>query len=145
MEDELIEIKEIIKKTFNKNDYKNKIELFLIRNKWNKIIGEKLFENTEPINIINQVLNIKCNHQGWISTLQFYKQDIIKNIKLEVSNELIIKDIIFTVGKIKIKSIKEGMIENQEKNYFDNIYSKESFIKLLEKYKNLAGSKSTKT
>lgn len=123
----IIHIKEIIKNSINNKEFKENFKILLLKKQWNEIIGEKLYYHTAPQKILKNILYVKCAHQGWIQTLFFYKNDILKNIEKFYQYELNIKDIIFIFGSIKQndmipktkKIIKESESKIEIKN--DNI------------------------
>jgi len=95
------EIKKIIENIFNENKTFPDINILFLKKNWKDIIGDQLYLHTEPVKIINNLLIINCDHQGWINTLQFYKEEIIKNINNinNISNNNMIKDIKFIFKK----------------------------------------------
>jgi hypothetical protein len=106
-------IKEIIKYSINNKEFKDNFRILLLKKKWIDIIGEKLSIHTCPEKIMNNKLYIKCDHQGWIQTLQFFKKNILENIAELYKKEFLIKDIIFLLGKITIEEIDN--IKNTKK------------------------------
>jgi len=93
-------IKEVIPYCFYKGEYKNEFYLDLIKNNWKTIVGEKLERFLTPDKIINKKLYISCNHTGFIQSLNFQKENIIKNISEIIEKELI-NDIKYFIGKSK--------------------------------------------
>ena len=71
------------------------IKIFRLKKNWIEIIGEQLSTHTKPVKIYSSTLVIHCDHQGWINTLQFYKQDILNNISNIFKNEINVNDIKF--------------------------------------------------
>jgi hypothetical protein len=118
MKKEIFLIKDVLKNIINSYEYKNGLKISLLNSQWKNIIGEKLFNHTQPDKILKKTLYIKCSHTGWVSTLQFYKKDIINNIMNMFPDDFDISGIIFFYGKIENKSrkIDENNIENTEKN-----------------------------
>lgn len=93
-----IDIKKILENIFKESKILPDINVLLLKKNWENIIGDQLYEHTEPIRINKNQLIIKCDHQGWINSLQFYKSEIINNIN-SLSNNNIIKDIKFIFKK----------------------------------------------
>jgi|GEM_PF-6369477 len=91
----ITKIDSIIDSIFRNIDYIEDFKLLKIKKKWPDIIGDKLFKHASPYKLYNDVLIIKCDHQGWINTLQLYKKNILDNIKLKIDSNIIVNDIKF--------------------------------------------------
>jgi hypothetical protein len=133
--EKLYEIQDILKSAFHTPEYKQGLIIFLLQKKWNIIIGEKLFIHTDPEKIYGHKLYVKCSHQGWINTLQFYKKDILKNIKENLEEDFNITDIIFTLGKIRKKDFCGKSIQEENKEVLKSSdLTKENFNNVLDKF-----------
>tara|TARA_B100000579_G_C22384134_1_gene644230 strand:- start:365 stop:640 length:276 start_codon:yes stop_codon:yes gene_type:complete len=87
-------IKLAIKSFLNKSGLKEGIEEQKAIKIWDKIVGPKISNNTEPISIKNGVIIIKTNNSVWRQELQFQKQKIIKKLNQKLKKK-IIREIIF--------------------------------------------------
>lgn len=96
--DNFKEIKKIIENIFRENKMFPDMNILLLKKNWKEIIGDQLYNHTEPLRIHNNLLIVNCDHQGWINSLQFYKEEIIKNIN-NISDINLIKDIKFIFRK----------------------------------------------
>ena len=88
------EIKDILKNIFHEKNMPD-LRIHRLKSNWISIVGDNLSHHTSPARIQGTNLFIICDHQGWISTLQFYKEEIKKNIKNHFDNEIRIEDIKF--------------------------------------------------
>ena len=61
---------------------------------WEKVVGERINENTEPISIENGVLSVKTSNPSWSQELQLQKPHILKKLNNRL-NKKVIKDIRF--------------------------------------------------
>ncbi|HNZ25607.1 MAG TPA: DUF721 domain-containing protein [Spirochaetota bacterium] len=93
-------IKDVIPYCFYKGEYKNEFYLDLIKKNWKVIVGERLENFITPDKIINKKLYISCAHTGFIQSLNFQKENIIKNISKNIEKEIIL-DIKYFIGKSK--------------------------------------------
>jgi len=67
-----------------------------LKSRWNEIVGTQLNSHTRPDKIYKETLIVICDHQGWVNTLQFHKNDIINKINKLFGNEFIqVKDVKF--------------------------------------------------
>jgi predicted nucleic acid-binding Zn ribbon protein len=94
--DEPADIKQILDRLFGASKNKPDFDIVKLRKKWKEIVGNELVAHTKPIKISGNILYIKVDHQGWVNTLQFYKNDMIGNIKKEFQDKIIINDLKFT-------------------------------------------------
>jgi predicted nucleic acid-binding Zn ribbon protein len=92
-QDNIILLKEILDKFFKNKDFSSKLSMHIIKKNWQKIVGNQLFKQIEPDKIEKETLIIKCHHQGWITTLSFYKDSIIKKVNDELKDKGNINDI----------------------------------------------------
>ncbi len=98
------EIKNIIDDVFKKTNILTDFRISRLKKKWKEIIGEQLYDHTYPVKLEKNTLYINCDHQGWINTMQFYKKEILENIKKTFNNEFNIIELKFNYGKTnKIK------------------------------------------
>lgn len=146
----LINIKDVLKNAINDNFYKFGYKVMLLKKKWVCIVGISLSQYTSPEGIKNKTLIVNCIHQGWVSTLQFHKEEILKNIKKTFDDYLLIEDIVFKFGKMeKINEsveLKEYNIEKEETNLINNenkeiIKDKEDLLREIRKYFEERGKK----
>lgn len=99
--DKLDKIQNILDKVVNENWYQYSFKVKLIQTHWLGIVGEKLSKFTFPYRIYNQILYVRCSHQGWIQTLQFHKKQILEKIQnLFNDKRIVIQDVRFTFGQI---------------------------------------------
>ena len=95
------EIKDIIDDIFKKTSFLSDFRIIRLKKVWKDIIGDQLYKHTNPVKIDRSTLVINCNHQGWINTLQFYKKEILENIRKYFNDDFKISDVRFYYGKRK--------------------------------------------
>ena len=61
---------------------------------WEKVVGSRINENTEPISIENGILSVKTSSPSWSQELQLQKPHILKKLNNRL-NKKVIKDIRF--------------------------------------------------
>jgi predicted nucleic acid-binding Zn ribbon protein len=94
-------IKDIIDDIFKKSRGLSDFRIIKLKRDWKKIIGDQMYKHTFPVRIEKTTLIINCDHQGWINTLQFYKKELLENIKKSFNDELKITEVKFYFGKRK--------------------------------------------
>ena len=61
---------------------------------WERVVGGRINENTEPISIENGVLSVKTSNPSWSQELQLQEPHILKKLNNRL-NKKVIKDIRF--------------------------------------------------
>lgn len=95
------EIKDIIDDIFKQSRILSDFRIIRLKKFWKEIIGKQLYKHTTPVKIDRTTLVINCDHQGWINTLQFYKKEILGNIKKYFNDNFKIDEVRFYYGKRK--------------------------------------------
>jgi predicted nucleic acid-binding Zn ribbon protein len=103
-QDDFTPLNKILDNFFKNKGFGNDLSLHIIKKNWNKIIGNQLFEHTSPFMIEKDTLIIKCDHQGWITSLSFYKKEILNKINVELNGKGEILDIKFIFKNTKINN-----------------------------------------
>jgi hypothetical protein len=92
----IIEIKDVLEKILKKTNFYFDFKIFRLKGKWINIVGKKLSEHTRPYKIYKDLLLIACDHQGFINSLQLYKDEIIRKIKkFTKEDKILINDVKF--------------------------------------------------
>ncbi|MBQ2529004.1 MAG: DUF721 domain-containing protein [Treponema sp.] len=100
MNEEIVNINELIHKTFNNISVEGSKNASRIVSAWNSVLsriksvnpiqnpneGENLIDHSRVVDLKNGVLLIEADHPGWISLLQFHKKFIIKGMQMAVSD-----------------------------------------------------------
>lgn len=82
-------------KIFKNSSYISDFKIAKIQNNWENIVGEQLSGHTKPSKLVNNILYVNCDHQGWINTMQFFKKEIFIKIKDIFNGDININDIRF--------------------------------------------------
>ena len=61
---------------------------------WEKVVGRRINENTDPVSVENGVLSVKTSSPSWSQELQLQKPQILKKLNNRL-NKKVIKDIRF--------------------------------------------------
>ena len=61
---------------------------------WEKVVGSRINENTEPLSVESGVLSVKTRSPSWSQELQLQKPQILKKLNNKL-NKKVIKDIRF--------------------------------------------------
>lgn len=85
---QLSHISELIQKKFQKEPF------FLIKSKWDQIVGEIIAKNATPLKITNEILIIKVKNHSWLQELSLSKYKLLNQIK---NMKIKLKDIKFTL------------------------------------------------
>ena len=93
-------IKDIINNLTTNSYFSYEYKLNVLKNNWEKVVGEKLYNQTEPFKLYKTTLYVNCVHQGLINTLLFYKDIILSKIQENFNDRIVIKEIIFKFGQI---------------------------------------------
>ena len=91
-------ISEVLNSLFKNQKNMPSLKTVRLSSKWIEIVGQQLSLHTHPDRINQSILYVNCDHQGWISTLQFYKKEILNNIKQYFKGDIEVNDIKFFYG-----------------------------------------------
>lgn len=101
MTSEIININELIHKTFSSISVGESKKAMDIFSAWEKVLskirsanheanpneGQNLIDHTRIIDLKNGVLLVEADHPGWISLLQMHKKFILKGMEMEIPGE----------------------------------------------------------
>ena len=83
-----------LKKLIKKEGLENEINQQKAIDLWEEVVGPKIKENTEPIEVQFGVMTVKVKNSVWKQELQFQKGDIIKSLNKKLIKTMI-KDLRF--------------------------------------------------
>ena len=83
-----------LKKLIKKEGLENQINQQKAIDLWGDVVGQKIRENTEPLEVQFGVLIVKVKNSVWKQELQFQKEDIIKSLNKKLIKTTI-KDLRF--------------------------------------------------
>ena len=83
-----------LKKLIKKEGLENEINQQKAIDLWGDVVGQKIRENTEPVEVQFGVMIIKVKNSVWKQELQFQKEDIIKSLNKKLIKTMI-KDLRF--------------------------------------------------
>ena len=83
-----------LKKLIKKEGLENEINQQKAIDLWGDVVGQKIKENTEPIEVQFGVMTVKVKNSVWKQELQFQKEDIIKSLNKKLIKTMI-KDLRF--------------------------------------------------
>ncbi len=83
-----------LKKLIQKKGFEKEINQQKAIDLWDQVVGDKIKENTEPIEVRFGVLIVKTKNSIWRQELQFQKENIIKSINKKLVKTTI-KDLRF--------------------------------------------------
>ena len=83
-----------LKKLIKKEGLENEINQQKAIDLWGEVVGQKIRENTEPLEVQFGVLIVKVKNSVWKQELQFQKEDIIKSLNKKLIKTTI-KDLRF--------------------------------------------------
>ena len=83
-----------LKKLIKKQGLENELNQQKAIDLWGDIVGKKIKENTEPIEVQFGVMVVKTKNPVWSQELQFQKESIIKSINEKLTKKTI-KDLRF--------------------------------------------------
>lgn len=83
-----------LKKLIKKEGLENEINQQKAIDLWGEVVGQKIKENTEPLEVQFGVLIVKVKNSVWKQELQFQKEDIIKSLNKKLIKTTI-KDLRF--------------------------------------------------
>ena len=69
-----------LKKLIKKEGLENQINQQKAIDLWGDVVGQKIRENTEPVEVQFGVMIIKVKNSVWKQELQFQKEDMIKSL-----------------------------------------------------------------
>ena len=83
-----------LKKLIKKEGLENEINQQKAMDLWEDVVGQKIKENTDPIEVQFGVMTVKVKNSVWKQELQFQKDDIIKSLNKKLIKTMI-KDLRF--------------------------------------------------
>ena len=83
-----------LKKLIKKEGIENEINQQKAIDLWGDVVGQKIKENTEPLEIQFGIMTVKTKNPVWRQELQIQKEDIIKSINKKLIKATI-KDLRF--------------------------------------------------
>ena len=83
-----------LKKLIKKEGFENEINQQKAVDLWGEVVGQKIKENTEPIEVQFGVMIVKAKNPVWKQELQFQKKEIIKSLNKKLIKATI-KDLRF--------------------------------------------------
>ena len=78
-----------LKKLIKKEGLEKEINQQKAIDLWEEVVGQKIKENTEPIEVKFGVLIVKVKNSVWKQELQFQKDDIIKSLNRKLIKTMI--------------------------------------------------------
>lgn len=98
-------------------------------------IGQNLFDNSNVVEIKNNILLVEANHPGWIQMFQLHKNYILKGLKMYVP-ELNINSLAFRLkgSNARLSNVNyDSELKNESKKMNENLEKEEEIIKKYEK------------
>ena len=83
-----------LKKLIKKEGLEKEINQQKAIDLWEEVVGQKIKENTEPLEVQFGILTVKTKNPVWRQELQIQKEDIIKSINKKLVKTMI-KDLRF--------------------------------------------------
>ena len=83
-----------LKKLIKKEGLENQINQQKAIDLWGDVVGQKIRENTEPVEVQFGVMTVKVKNSVWKQELQFQKNNIIKSLNKKLIKTMI-KDLRF--------------------------------------------------
>ena len=83
-----------LKKLIKKEGLENQINQQKAIDLWEEVVGQKIKENTEPLEVQFGVMTVKAKNSVWKQELQFQKENIIKSLNKKLIKTMI-KDLRF--------------------------------------------------
>ncbi len=99
MEKELTHIKAILDTTLNNFRAASDLEMTMIWDMWDRVVGEVIAENAKPGAFRDGVLIINVSSSVWLQQLGFLKHDMQKNLNRAIGKN-IIKQIRFKIASL---------------------------------------------
>ncbi len=78
-----------LKKLIKKEGLENQINQQKAIDLWGDVVGQKIRENTEPVEVQFGVMIIKVKNSVWKQELQFQKEDMIKSLNKKLTKTTI--------------------------------------------------------
>ena len=78
-----------LKKLIKKEGLENQINQQKAIDLWGDVVGQKIRENTEPVEVQFGVMIIKVTNSVWKQELQFQKEDMIKSLNKKLTKTTI--------------------------------------------------------
>ena len=78
-----------LKKLIKKEGFENEINQQKAIDLWGDVVGQKIRENTEPVEVQFGVMIIKVKNSVWKQELQFQKEDMIKSLNKKLTKTTI--------------------------------------------------------
>jgi hypothetical protein len=72
---------EILARWFSSHQRKPDLHLYMIRNRWPELVGEKLASHTFPSSFKESVLTITVGNSAWLHELSFMRSNLIQQLK----------------------------------------------------------------
>lgn len=97
-------------------------------------VGQNLFDNSNVVEIKNNILLIEANHPGWIQMFQLHKNYILKGLKMYVP-ELNINSLAFRLkgSNARLSNVNyDSELKNESRKLNRNIEKEEELIKKYE-------------
>lgn len=97
-------------------------------------VGQNLFDNSNVVEIKNNILLIEANHPGWIQMFQLHKNYILKGLKMYVP-ELNINSLAFRLkgSNARLSNVNyDSELKNESRKLNQNIEKEEEIIKKYE-------------
>lgn len=97
-------------------------------------VGQNLFDNSNVVEIKNNILLIEANHPGWIQMFQLHKNYILKGLKMYVP-ELNINSLAFRLkgSNARLSNVNyDSELKNESRKLNRNIEKEEEIIKKYE-------------
>lgn len=79
----------ILKGVLSSRRLKGKWNIIEIQKYWKEIVGEAIYNNAQPYNIIQGVLKVGVSSSTWMQQLQFMKDTIKDNINKRLKRQII--------------------------------------------------------
>lgn len=97
-------------------------------------VGQNLFDNSNVVEIKNNILLIEANHPGWIQMFQLHKNYILNGLKMYVP-ELNINSLAFRLkgSNARLSNVNyDSELKNESRKLNQNIEKEEEIIKKYE-------------
>ena len=79
----------ILKSVLSSRRLKEKWSIIEIQKYWKEIVGEAIYNNAQPLNIIQGVLKVGVSSSVWMQQLQFMKDTLKDNINKRLKRQII--------------------------------------------------------
>ena len=102
---------------------------------WPEVVGKGIAEMTEPIRVINRVLQVKVVNSVWMNELQFHKELILEKM---TSRGYAVQELRFFIGAKESRRAESPAEPPKEGKRSDRVLTSEEVFRLNE---NLSGVK----